>query len=246
MKKIKLFALSLGIMFISLFTVACSCSNDDPKVISVSRIYFTYNDELVSENGVEVNQGGSISLTLKYEPLNATEKDFTIVDYNENLISVSQDNEVYTITAKSEFDETVSIFETTLRVKANNSDIEPASCKVTVVREYETLPSPTDIRFNGETLEWNAVTVDKFENYTVKVNDVEFTTYEPRISFDKINMYDENLIVKVKANGTFDFYDSEYSDEIKIKKLSKLENLQLLENQIISFEIGRASCRERV
>lgn len=236
MKKIKLFALSLGIMFISLFTVACSCSNDDPKVISVSRIYFTYNDELVSENGVEVNQGGSISLTLKYEPLDATEKDFTIVDYNENLISVSQDNEVYTITAKSEFDETVSIFETTLRVKANNSDIEPASCKVTVVREYETLPSPTDIRFNGETLEWNAVTVDKFENYTVKVNDVEFTTYEPRISFDKINMYDENLIVKVKANGTFDFYDSEYSDEIKIKKLSKLENLQLLENQIISFD----------
>lgn len=236
MKKIKLFALSLGVMFISLFTVACSCSNDQPKVINVSKIYFTYNDELISENGVEVNQGGSISLTLKYEPLDATEKDFEIVDYNENLISVSKENEVYTITAKSEFDETVSIFETTLRVKANNSDIEPASCKVTVVKEYETLPSPTDVRFDGETLEWNAVTVDKFENYTIKVNDEEFTTYEPKISFDKINMYDEDLIIKVKANGIFDFYDSEYSVEIKIKKLSRIENLQLLENQIISFD----------
>lgn len=239
MKKIKLFALSLGVMFISLFTVACSCSNDEPKVINVSRIYFTYNDELVSENGVEINQGGSITLTLKYEPLDATEKDFTIVDYNEDLISVTNDNEVYTITAKSEFDESVSIFDTTLRVRANNSDIEPASCLVTVVKEYETLPSPTDVRFNGETIEWNAVTVDKFENYTVKVNDEEFTTYEPRISFDKINMYDENLVIKVKDNGTFDFYDSDYSSEIKIRKLSKVENLQLLENQIISFDANQ-------
>lgn len=248
MKKIKLFALSLGMMFISMFAVACSCSPEQPNVIKVESLEFYYEDKVVSSDGIEIEVGSQNDLVLKYVPEDATDTKFKILDYSSDIVTVTQDEQnscLFKVSAKSEYDNTVATLETILRVGVDgNNDVEPASCKIKIVKDITKLSTPSNLSFDGDKFEWNPVMVDKLESYTVSVNGEEYVSHDAYLNFDKVNIFDKELSVKVKANGNFRFYDSNYSDEIKVTKLSTPKNVKFA-NGVLTFETNKnASAHE--
>lgn len=218
MKKLKIVLLCLTVILSSSFLFACN--GKKKNTINVEGLNFVYEEKDV--NKIEVAVGEEIELRVKYIPENANNLSFTILAYENNLLTITQDSEdkcLFKVKISNDIESNTS---TTIGVALKYNPEIQSKCVLDIKKEYEQLNAPTNVTYNmlENKLEWTSVSVDNIQDYTIDVNGELYTSNTNSLNFDAINKYDQELTVKVKANGPYNFYDSNYSTEYKFTKLS--------------------------
>lgn len=217
MKKLRLIGVALCILLSSFMFYACG-----KKTIDIEKISFNHTE-------LEIPLGESVDLTVSYLPKDATNLKFDILSYDKDIVTITQSKENPCLFTVKAADNIIGGKTTTVGIALKNNSSIQAKCKITLLENYQKLSTPTDVHFNNETnrLEWSSVSVDNFESYTVNVNGEDYPeVYNSYMDFSTINTYDTQLDVKVRVNGKFDFYNSDFSNIYSFKKLSSPKNLQ--------------------
>lgn len=229
MKKSRLIMLSLCLLFLPFIYFGCD------KTIKVESMNFYYDGNENSVTKIEMEKNGEQVLEIRYEPTNATNVEFEVVSCDTEYITITQDeNNKCLFTLHSQNKSTKG---TVVSIGLKDNKNIQAFCTVEILESYEKLPVPEGLHFNQaeNRIEWFEVRDDQDEqSYTVMVNDKEYPCYENYLNFSDVNLYDQNLTVKVKTNGLYNFYDSDYSETKTFKKLSKIETVEF-NNGLISF-----------
>ena len=223
MKKFKIVLLCLTIILSS--SLLFACTGKKKNKINVEGLNFVYEETDV--NKIEVAVGQEIELKVKYVPENADNLDFVVLAYETNLLTITQDSEdkcLFKVKISNDIESNTST-EVGVALKYN-AEIQ-AKCTIDIKKDYEQLSAPTNVEFNNtqNRLEWTPISVDNVQDYTIDVNGEIYTSNTNSLDFSAINKFDEELTVKVKANGPYNFYDSQYSNEYKFTKLSAPQQL---------------------
>ena len=240
MKKLKIVLLCLTVILSSSFFFACNGKKKNN--INVEGLNFVYEEKDV--NKIEVAVGQEIELKVKYIPENANNLSFTILAYENNLLTITQDSEdkcLFKVKISNDIESNTS---TTIGVALKYNPEIQSKCVIDIKKEYEQLNAPTNVTYNmlENRLEWTSVSVDNIQDYTIDVNGELYTSSTNYLDFDAINKFDQELTVKVKANGPYNFYDSNYSAEYKFTKLS-IPNELTHKDCVLSWQNNKLATR---
>ena len=225
MKKLKYVFLVFLSVFLSVFSFACT-DNKTTKPILVNSI--TLNAEEVSLRPSE-----TFELVVTVSPNNATNKDIEYVLSDDSYVSLIKNNEdKYKVTIKAK-DNISGIYTTYLQVKTEDESIYSKACKITVMSEKITLPSPQNIKYDNlnQIIYWDEVATSCGYSVKVSIEGEEDDIQQTATNSLKIDAYYGKIIsCEVKCLGDGEIYlDSEYS-ETSFKFLQLEEPLNLKNN----------------
>ena len=203
---------------LAVFVVGCK-----KETTPVEDIYFNLGDEqIVLLKGDELNIENYVTI----QPSYASNKTFTLVSGNENILSV--DNKVVRANEEGV---------TQLKVISKDNEIKQDVITVSVKSSQTTLNTP-DVNYNPQNATFNFNAVPNATSYTLKLNGKEIEIGNTTTYSLPTNCYNNIAVVQVKANSpiySHAFVNSQYSNELKIYQASAVENANIKDG-VLSYD----------
>lgn len=193
----------LLVAMVFLFLPMLAACNDDTPEYNIDTWVYVSSVVLDNESkSIPLVRNTSYQLKYSFEPIEATNKTVEFSSSNPNVATVDKTGKVTAVGSGS----------CTITVKSlDNKNALTDSAVVTVVNEKEKLAKPTNARFDGTRLSWNAITVKSSTSFVPQ--------YELTITCDD----GEPETVVTTANYYSDFAYGEYS--VVLRALGDSENV---------------------
>lgn len=211
MKKFRVLCLAIILAFVGV--MFSSCKKDE--------VIFSENITL-SEETVELSYGESIDVFINISPENSTFKQFEIVGEYLDVADIECDFENMKLVITARDFVTADITEALIGVRTLDSKKE-AHLVISIVEEHQNVDMPQNIAYDGNGIVWSAV--DGAKNYTIQINEQEFTWAQNNFPLDLDEYAGQTINVRVKANGKSSNLDSDFTDIVAFKILERPKNL---------------------